>query len=223
MPATPCRHDQIINPKTNRCVLRSGKIGRQVVANMGKTATIKMKNTSTGDDVKVRVGEVYTGRFRKSFVELHLSQAFFKTLRKRPKVLRNKEGNAYVFGKLFKGKEYNFSGHHFNEGAQTGIVKMDKNLNLRKIMHEPTWYRVMDIISDACPARWEDPRALRIVQKELSSNIVFLGDTDGDKIKISRGIGGGADVYIHRNGSTGKIDSIIIDNNYLDPNDMALT
>ena len=52
---------------------------------------------------------------------------------------------------------------------------------------------------------WEEPRVLRLVQKELSKNVVFLGETDfGDF---------GADVYIHRDGS-GKVDSVIIDNDY---------
>lgn len=31
MPA--CRRDQILNPQTNRCVLKSGKIGQQILAN----------------------------------------------------------------------------------------------------------------------------------------------------------------------------------------------
>ena len=204
-----CRSDQIVNPSTNRCVLKSGKIGRELlsssghrdhanIANMGTTSTIK--NTATGD-VKIRVGEVYTGSFMKSFVELHLSQAFFKTVRKRPKVLRNGEGNAYVFGPLFKKQEYEFRGHHYNDGAQTGIVLMDKNMKLRDVTHLPTW----DLVLDTMTASWEDPRVLRMVQK-VSYNIVFVGDTDGGD--------GGADVYIHHNGLTGKIDSIIIDNNY---------
>lgn len=34
MPAKPCRRDQIINPKTGRCVSRTGKIGQQIVANI---------------------------------------------------------------------------------------------------------------------------------------------------------------------------------------------
>lgn len=46
MPAKACRKDQIINPKTNRCVLRSGKIGRQVVANMDKKANVVKRRIS---------------------------------------------------------------------------------------------------------------------------------------------------------------------------------
>lgn len=138
----------------------------------------------------------------KSFVELHLSQAFFKTVRKRPKVLRNEEGNAYVFGPLFKKEEYEFRGYHYNDGAQTGIVLMDKNVKLRDITHCPTW----DLVVDTVAIEWEDPRVLRMVQKELSYNIVVVGDTDGGD--------GGVDVYIHRNALTGNVDSIIIDSNY---------
>ena len=197
MPSIPstkvCRRDQILNPSTNRCVLRSGKIGRRVIADMAKNAT--------QGDVTVRVGEVYTGSFMKSFVELQLSPAFFKTVTKRPKVLRNKKGNAYVFGPLFHRLTYKFAGHHYNDGAQTGIVLMDKNVDVRRITNERVWDRVIDMTT-----HWEDPRVLRMVRKELSKNVVFLGETDGGD--------GGADVYIHRNRLTDKIDSIIIDNGY---------
>lgn len=189
-----CRRDQIINPSTNRCVFRSGKIGRQVIADKAKVPT--------KGDITVRVGEVYTGSFMKNFVELHLSAAFFKIVTKRPKILRNKEGNAYVFGPLFRRRPaYQFMGHHYNDGAQTGIVRMDTNVNLQNITNEATWDRVIHMT-----VKWEDPRVLRMVRRELSKNVVFLGETDGGD--------GGADVYIHRNRLTGEIDSIIIDNEY---------
>lgn len=192
-PKLSCRRDQILNPSTNRCVLRSGKIGKRVIADMAE-------NENKGD-VTVRVGEVYTGSFMKSFVELKLSPAFFKTVTRRPKIMRNKKGNAYVFGPLFQRLTYKFAGHHYNDGAQTGIVLMDKNVNLRDITNEAMWDRVIDMTT-----QWEDPRVLRMVRKDISKNVVFLGETDGGD--------GGADVFIHRNSKTNKIDSIIIDNGY---------
>jgi hypothetical protein len=40
---------------------------------------------------------------------------------------------------------------------------MDKNVKLRDITHESTWNRVVNTMT-----RWDDPRVLRMVQKELS-------------------------------------------------------
>jgi hypothetical protein len=98
-----CRRDQIINPSTNRCVLRSGKTARVHFSDKAKVPT--------KGDITVRVGEVYTGSFMENFVELHLTPAFFKIVTKRPRVLRNKEGNAYVFGPLFRRPAYQFMGN----------------------------------------------------------------------------------------------------------------
>jgi len=187
---------------------------RQSISSTSATASslssVSIKNTKTKTQqtgIKIRIGEVYTGSFMKSFVELQINETFFKKLTKRPKILRRDGGfeNAYVFGPLFDAKEYTFMGHHYNDGAQTGIVLMNSDMKVRDITNRATWKKVMDMYMHR-GGSWDAPRVLQTVKKEASRNIVFVGDTDGGD--------GGADVYIHRHPSTGEIDSLIIDNGY---------
>ncbi len=159
----------------------------------------------------IRIGEVYTGGFMNDYVELRVSETFLKVLMKRPKVVRRarESQNAYVFGRLFNKNTYKYAGHHGNDGAQTGIVAMNPYVDGRKITGNPTWRYISGnptwrAVIDTMKS-WDQPKVLKRVRKDISSHILFIGDTDGGDV--------GANVYVHVD-AWGEIDSIIIDNDY---------
>ena len=47
-----CKQDEILNPKTNRCVMRSGKIGREILGKKKKSSSPKKKKSSSPNTSK---------------------------------------------------------------------------------------------------------------------------------------------------------------------------
>ncbi len=129
-----------------------------------------------------------------------VTDAFYETLLRKPKSIKRRNGNAYIFGRRFPLDQYSHVGNHGNDGAQTGFVDLDLYANGDE---------VLEIVLEAYEAKrgmisWDNRSALRKVRAQLP-HILFIGETVGGDV--------GADLYAHR--THGKIDGLIIDNNLL--------
>lgn len=116
-----------------------------------------------------------------------------------PKIYRNKNGNAYQFGRFYPFYEYDSAGSHGNDVAQTGIIDVEK---ARRV--DPDLWEDESVWEDV-DTSWEVKSDWTKVRRRNPA-ILWFGTTDGGDV--------GANVFIHRNRQTSEIDSIIIDNDY---------
>lgn len=154
-------------------------------------------------DKQIFIGELQTTRLdtRDLFgsIELPVTNAFYKILCEKPKQIKGKFGNAYIFGPLFK-EMYILAGEHGNDVASTGIFdvtglsKTQRNAAAKELDNYDLWKKYYP--------KWDyDSRsALAKIRKEIP-RILFVGQTVGGDV--------GAGVYIHT--TNNRIDSLIID------------
>lgn len=148
----------------------------------------------------ILIGELMTDN---DYVTLKVSDKFLKTIKKAPKKIIKRPDNAYIFGKKYKLSDYKKIGDHSNDMASTGILLYDINQQkMNEIKNSDLWNEIYHIDKKYKKSlNWDDRKALKKIQAQLSDKILFVGETIGGDV--------GADVYVHRTNKC--IDSIIID------------
>lgn len=139
--------------------------------------------------------------------DFYVTPNFFKILHETPKSYQNDVANAYIFGPQFSINEYIKIGSHENDGGQTGLIDITNATKeeLDKIVNDDEiWENAYHGFSK--PWGWK-PGLLK-VRKDISSRILFVGNTDGGDV--------GANLYAHYNKEK-NIDGLIIDNAYFFP------
>lgn len=158
----------------------------------------------------------------KGEVNLDISSAFLKVLRKSPKrmfytdaqrsKMKNPDDgyvNAYVFGPDFPLNEFSYVGKHYQGAGGTWIVikrgtgkQLSITFDIEKKLDEyemRTRYRTV---------QRDKPGYTKMLQKLVSKDVVFHGEIHG-----GYGHHDGMKVYVHRN-SSGEIDGLILNNNF---------
>lgn len=185
-----------------------------------KTTTTKkpvpaVARTSTARTHKILFCEPYVVRARSGLrggVRFAVSDKFYPALLRAPRSLHTRRstfdiGNAYIFGKRFPLDSYKLVGSCGNDGGQIGFIDLDEfdtkvaSSVSDVVLEEYGMNKVGRLGIKATP--WENRPALRRVRK-IIPHILFMGDTDGGDV--------GADLYAHW--TAGKIDGLIIDNEY---------
>ena len=154
-------------------------------------------------------------------VRFEVSDRLYPALLRAPKKYRRHRagavGNAYVFGKRFPAETYAKLGDHGNDGAQTGFIDLDlydpgaqediTETVLRAFTRSHTEFRrAADRPFAKSPPKlvnWDHRPALRRL-RAVVPHVLFLGETAGGDV--------GAGLYAHK--TNGRIDSLIVDNNY---------
>lgn len=133
-------------------------------------------------------------------VEFKVSNSFYGKLLNAPRKFFNNNGNAYVFGVKRPLREYTYAGYHHNDGAQTGFIDVDQ---LSRMSKEVVSEIVLAIYMGERFYNWDNRFRLRKLRAVIP-HILFMGGTVGGDV--------GATLHVHA--TRGKIDGLIIDNNY---------
>ena len=155
----------------------------------------------------IRFTEAYTTADRSdNSVDFPISD--ISILLKSPKSYKERGSNAYVFGKRYPLKEYEYLGNHYNDGAQTSLINIT-GASKKELKHIVDDFDKWTDIYKKYKFKWDNINAIHEVQDEISPRILFVGESVGGDV--------GMEIYAHYH--HGKIDSIILDNNYFFKNE----
>lgn len=82
-----CKKDEILNPKTKRCVKKSGKIGKQILAITNKTDNIRTKHIAAVKDATAHRHPISKYKTRRIEYSISLFQALVRGYLQRIKIL----------------------------------------------------------------------------------------------------------------------------------------
>lgn len=128
-----------------------------------------------------------------------------------PKVLKNKTGTGYLFGKKFKLSEYKYLTAHGNDGGMTGVMEITTRKSTRRknifgfeiYEDEEKFWSLAN--NDYYWHKSQRKRSLDDEDEIEKHNILFIGHTPGGDV--------GADVWAHFDRNK-NIDGFIISINY---------
>ncbi len=200
--------------KTSTKKSSSKKINKPVKKSSSRKRKSKMKEKECSSTPQISCGEVTTGLFYGMFsITIKITEEFLKVLKKKPSFHSSKLHNAYVFGKLYPLGSYKFIGEFGNDVGQCGIV--DTTCMIKEEVHnienydDEKIFRIMKAngakYKNVYNIEWDDPLFLKIMQKEVSPKILFIGQTFGGDV--------GGNIYVHYNDKK-QVDSLIIDSHH---------
>jgi hypothetical protein len=130
-----CKKDEILNPKTNRCVKISGKIGKDILKNKSKLKSKKTKSTRCKKD-EIRNPKTNRCVKRSGKIGKKLEQSKTKVISKHSTF--NKPQIYYAGYKvLYKGLPATITARYYgnNEVINTYEIMMDKNGKIYDFVH----------------------------------------------------------------------------------------